>query len=384
MEGDVVNLAHVEPQLERVLEAASGLLRVQPIASLSQGIADGAVTIFGASGSALFLVARDDGVTSEDGVLSATSGTCSAMTVGARDTTHALLTTTSPGTLAVPLQGDTALAAVLWIRAAWPEPSATERAVALRVFATLAAAALANAQDYERIVALDSKRQDDIATLAHELRNPLGAIIYALRLLERLGAPDARILELRDLIGRQTKHLTRLVEDVLDLARLRHGKLRLESEPVDLREVVRLVVDTVRASGRAGDREVRDDLGTAPIVVDGDATRLDQVVRNLVDNAVKYSPPGTAIRLATDTRGTMAVLRVRDEGFGITAEMLPRLFEPFAQAEAAGTRAAGGLGLGLPLVQTIVEQHGGTITAHSDGPGKGSEFVVRLPLRTSS
>jgi hypothetical protein len=131
----VVNLAHVEPQLERVLEAASGLLRVQPIASLSQGIADGAVTIFGALGSALFLVARDDGVTSEDGVLSAVSGTCSAMTVGARDTTQALLTTTPPGTLAVPLQGDTALAAVLWIRAAWPEPSATERAVALRVFA---------------------------------------------------------------------------------------------------------------------------------------------------------------------------------------------------------------------------------------------------------
>jgi signal transduction histidine kinase len=107
-------------------------------------------------------------------------------------------------------------------------------------------------------------------------------------------------------------------------------------------------------------------------------------VRNLVDNAVKYSPHGTAITVTTERRDTMAVLRVRDEGIGIAANMLPRLFEPFAQAEAGGRRAAGGLGLGLPLVQIIVEQHQGTITAHSDGLGKGSEFVVQLPLRSSA
>jgi signal transduction histidine kinase len=334
------------------------------------------VTIFGASGSALFLIEG------ECGVLSAVSGSCSALAAGTRDTTSALLKAADPGTLAIPLRADTTLVAVLWIRSDWPESAAFETSVSLRLFATLAAAALENARDYQRLLEVDSKRQDDIATLAHELRNPLGAIVNALHILERFGAPDAQVVHLRNLIGRQTKHLTRLVEDVLDLARLRHGKLRLESQRMDLREVVRLVVDTVRASGRAGDREVRDDLGTVPIVVDGDATRLEQVVRNLVDNAVKYSPQGTAISVSIETQGAMAALRIRDEGIGIAADMLPRLFEPFAQAEAAGKRAAGGLGLGLPLVQAIVEQHGGTVAAHSDGLGKGSEFVVRLPLRS--
>jgi signal transduction histidine kinase len=342
---------------------------------VTQAIADSTVAIFDASGSALFVVEG------ERGVLAAVSGSCSALGAEMRDTTEAL-SNAVPGTLVIPLRAAATLVAILWIRADWSESVAFETSVPLRLFATLAAAALENAQDYQRAIEVDSKRQDDIATLAHELRNPLGAIVSALHVLERFGAPDARVFELRNLIGRQTRHLTRLVEDVLDLARLRHGKLRLESERVDLRDVVRLVVDTVKASGRAGDRRVDAELGTAPIVIDGDATRLEQVVRNLVDNAVKYSPQGTAISVAVEAQETMAVLRVRDEGIGITADLLPRLFEPFAQAEAGGKRAAGGLGLGLPLVQAIVEQHGGTIAAHSDGLGKGSEFVVRLPLRS--
>ena len=365
-------------QLERVLDATRNLLRLRPVASLSQAIADSTVAIFDASGSALFLVEGNSGV------LAAVSGSCSALALGIRDTKEALLKAADDGTRAFPLRADTTLVGVLWIRSDWPESAAFETSVSLRLFVTLAATALENARDYQRVIEVDSTRQDDIATLAHELRNPLGAIVSALHILERFGAPDARVLELRNLIGRQTKHLTRLVEDVLDLARLRHGKLRLESERMDLREVVRLVVDTVRASGRAGDREVDADLGTVPIVIDGDATRLEQVVRNLVDNAVKYSGPGTAIRVSIEKQGAMAALRVRDEGIGITADLLPRLFEPFAQAEAARKRAAGGLGLGLPLVQAIVEQHGGTIAAHSDGLGKGSEFVARLPLRSSS
>ena len=364
-------------QLERVLDATRKVVRLQPVASLNQSIADSVVTIFDASGSALFVI-KDGG-----GVLAAVSGTCSGLALGMRDTTEALLKVVPSGTLVIPLQADTTLVAILWIRSAWSESAAFEASVPFRLFATLAATALENARDYQRVIEVDSTRQDDIATLAHELRNPLGAIVSALHVLERLGAPDAQVLELRNLIGRQTKHLTRLVEDVLDLARLRHGKLRLESQRMDLCEVVRLVVDTVRASGRAGDREVREDLGIVPIVVDGDATRLEQVVRNLVDNAVKYSPQRTVISVSIETQGTMAALRIRDEGIGITADMLPRLFEPFAQAEAAGKRAAGGLGLGLPLVQAIVEQHGGTIVAHSDGLGKGSEFVVRLPLHSS-
>jgi signal transduction histidine kinase len=363
---------------ERVLEVVPALLRLQPAASLHQAIADSASRVFEASGTALFII-EDDG-----GVLTAAAGASPAWLPGARETTEALLNAAEPGTLAVPLRADDTLLAVLRIQAQGARAAALETSGPLRLFAAVAATALGNARDYQHVVGIDSRRQDDIATLVHELRNPLGAIVNTLRVLERLGAPDERTLQLRQLIGRQTSHLTRLVEDILDLARLRHGKLRFEPQPVDLRDVVRLVVDTVRASGRAGDHEVRDDLGTVALVVDGDVTRLEQVVRNLVDNAVKYSPHGTAITVTTERRDTMAVLRVRDEGIGIAANMLPRLFEPFAQAEAGGRRAAGGLGLGLPLVQIIVEQHQGTITAHSDGLGKGSEFVVQLPLRSSA
>lgn len=364
-------------QLQGVLDAAQKLLRLQPAPSLHQTLTDSALAIFDASGAALFLIER------ESGVLSAASGSCSALPQGMRDTMDALLKAAPPPTLAVLLETDETVLAVLWICSPQSGSVTSVTSVALQLFTTLAAVALENVRDYQRVIEADSQRKDDIATLAHELRNPLGAIVNALHILERLGAPDARVLELRNLIGRQTKHLTRLVEDVLDLARLRHGKLRLETQRMDLCDVVRVVIETIRASGRAGDRAVREDLGTVAIVIDGDVTRLEQVVRNLIDNAVKYSPQGTTIWVSIETQGSTAALRVRDEGIGIAADMLPRLFEPFAQAETARKRAAGGLGLGLPLVQAIVEQHGGTITAHSDGLGKGSEFVVRLPLRSS-
>jgi signal transduction histidine kinase len=363
-------------ELQRVLDATHRLLRLQSAASLNQAIADSVLTIFDVSGSALFLV---EGA---NGTLAAVAGSCVVSPLGACHPTDALLNVTESGTLAVPVRAGDNVLAVLWIRWDRFEPAAFETSVPLRLFVTQVAAALENAREYQSLIAVDSKRQDGIATVAHELRTPLGAIVNALHVLDRLGAPDARVLALRELIRRQTGHLTKLVEDVLDLARLRHGKLRLETKRMDLREVVGLVVDTVRAAGRAGDHELRDRLGTVPLFVDGDATRLEQVVRNLIDNAVKYSPQGSVITVSTDEDGTTAALRVRDEG-GIAPDMLSRLFEPFAQAEAGGQRAAGGLGLGLPLVHAIVEQHGGTIAANSDGVGKGTEFVVRLPLRPS-
>jgi signal transduction histidine kinase len=220
-----------------------------------------------------------------------------------------------------------------------------------------------------------------MATLAHELRNPVGAIMNALGVLERIGVPDVQAVRLRELIGRQARHLTRLVEDVLDVTRLRHGKLRLEREPVDLVETVRQAVESLEAAGRGAHHTFREAYADGPVVVAGDATRLEQVVRNLLDNAVKYSPANTAIDVSVERAGGDAVLSVRDEGIGIESNFLPRLFEPFAQAERAAQRGVDGLGLGLPLVRAIVEEHGGTISAHSDGAGRGSRFVVRVPVQ---
>jgi signal transduction histidine kinase len=382
--------------LERLLEATQRLARAPTEESLYRVIADSMSTLFEASGAALFLVA-DDCL-----VLTATSGRCGTLPLGMRilhaenamrrvmasgapirveraDATPDALQDQQPA-LVVPLKGSKDVVAVLWMRLGSTESVPANTALPVQIFATQAAAMLEHTRRAHEVA---ERKEREIATLAHELRNPIGAIINALRVLERFGAPETQAIKLHDLIGRQAKHLTRLIEDLLDVTRLRHGKVRLQRERVDLREVVHLALDALKASGRASDHDVRDSLAAEPIIVHGDATRLEQVVRNLLDNAVKYSPARTTITVAVQLDGAEAVLRVRDEGIGIAFDMLPRLFEPFAQAEAAGQRAAGGLGLGLPLVQSIVQQHGGTIAAHSDGIGKGSEIIVRLPTASA-
>jgi two-component system CheB/CheR fusion protein len=166
----------------------------------------------------------------------------------------------------------------------------------------------------------------------------------------------------------------------MDVARAEHGNIRVRCERIDLSEVVRRALESLTLAGRAERHRIERTLADEPVFVSGDATRLDQVVRNLLDNAVKYSPAGTTIRVSVEAEAGAAVLRVADQGIGMSGETLPRLFEPFAQADGALDRAAGGLGLGLPLVRAIVEAHGGHVSASSAGRGRGSEFVVRLPL----
>lgn len=369
-----------EAALERLLEATQRLARAPSEESLYHVIADSASTLVEASGAALFLI-EDDRL-----VLTATSGRCGTLPLGMRilhaenamrrvmatgapmrveraDATPDALHDQRPA-FVVPLKCSKDVVAVLWIRLGSTESAAANTALRVQIFATQAAAMLEHARHAHEVA---ERTEREIATLAHELRNPIGAIVNALRVLERFGAPETQAIKLRDLIARQAKHLTRLIEDLLDVTRLRHGKVGLHREPVDLREVVHLALDALKASGRASHHDVRDSLAAEPIIVHGDATRLEQVVRNLLDNAVKYSPTRTTVTVAVQRDGAEVVLRVRDEGIGIASDMLPRLFEPFAQAEAAGQRAARGLGLGLPLVQSIVQQHGGTIAAHSDG-----------------
>ena len=222
-------------------------------------------------------------------------------------------------------------------------------------------------------------RDQFLAMLGHELRNPLGAISYAVQLLERGGAPDAMERH-RRIIERQSRNLSRLVDDLLDVARVTSGKVVLQRQDLDLRDVVSRCLQSQDEAIRAQRLTVTTALGRDPIPVSGDPVRLDQVLTNLLENAVKYTPSGGSVDVSAHIADGRAVLRVRDTGMGISADILPRVFEPFTQDDRTLDRSRGGMGLGLTLVRTLVELHGGTVAVRSAGPGKGTTFEVALPL----
>lgn len=224
------------------------------------------------------------------------------------------------------------------------------------------------------------QRDEFLAMLGHELRNPLAAICLAGETMERTGV-DVFERE-RSMIARQTRHLSRLVDDLLDVARLTSGKVSLKRGSLSLGEVVRRALQSVE--GAASGHRLSVELHAEGLVIDGDAVRLEQVVTNLVTNAIKYTPPGGHIRVTLDREGDDAVLRVADTGVGIAAELLSQVFEMFVQADHTLDRARGGMGLGLTLVRRLVQLHGGEVVAHSDGIGQGATFVVRLPLESAS
>ncbi len=226
----------------------------------------------------------------------------------------------------------------------------------------------------------DRRKDEFLAMLAHELRNPLAPIRNALHLLKLPGA-DARVGErARGIMERQVEHMVRLVDDLLDVSRIMRDKIDLRREPIDLATVVARAVETAQPALDAEGHELTVSLPAEPLRLDGDLVRLAQVVSNLLHNAAKYTERGGKIALAAERRGDEAVLRVRDNGIGVSPELLPRIFDMFVQAERRTRDARGGLGIGLTLVRRLVEMHGGSIEARSDGPGTGSEFVVRLPL----
>jgi PAS domain S-box-containing protein len=216
-----------------------------------------------------------------------------------------------------------------------------------------------------------------LATLSHELRNPLGSIASAVAALDRIGGQRPDAARLREIIQRQAQHLGRILEDLLDVTRLTFGKLVLHTETLDLRGVARRCADVFEASGRFAGHSVSVVPEADPVPVEADRARLEQVIDNLLENAAKYSPAGSSIRVEVGRLEREAVLRVRDQGIGLAPDVLERIFEPFTQL---GERPADGLGLGLGLVRGIVREHGGTIVARSAGLGQGSEFEVRLPL----
>ncbi len=226
----------------------------------------------------------------------------------------------------------------------------------------------------------DRKKDEFLAMLAHELRNPLAPIQNAVQLMDLSGLDDPQLVWCREVIERQLRHLTRLVEDLLDVSRITEGKINVEREPVGLPAVVSRAIETCRPLIDARRHELIVEMPGEPVRVMGDLTRLSQVVGNLLNNAAKYTENGGRIRVTVASEGDEAVIRVLDTGVGIPADMLPKVFELFTQVERTLDRAQGGLGIGLALVRRLVDIHGGTVVAHSDGRGKGSEFVVRLPL----
>jgi signal transduction histidine kinase/CheY-like chemotaxis protein len=294
----------------------------------------------------------------------------------------------SPRMLCLPL-----LAAALRAEVAAEAARGRERSAhqEVRHAATLTAVLDATRADLERslgetsrlnaqLKSADQAKDEFLAMLAHELRNPLSPIVSALDLLRRQGPGAPSFGKLLDVIDRQARHLTRLVDDLLDVSRITRGVIELRRDPIHIRSVLLQAIDSVRPLIESENHTLSLSIPDAPIFVLADAVRLTQVFSNLLTNAAKYMSPGGRIDLSVALDESSVAVRVGDTGIGIEKDMLPRIFDLFIQAPQALDRSKGGLGIGLTLVRRLVALHGGSVEARSEGAGKGSEFVVRLPV----
>ncbi|MEX1232009.1 MAG: HAMP domain-containing sensor histidine kinase [Planctomycetaceae bacterium] len=219
-----------------------------------------------------------------------------------------------------------------------------------------------------------------VATLAHEMRNPLSALTYALQVWVSLQDDSPQMSELHDVMKRQVVQLTRLCEDLLDQARLILGKLELSREHIDVGRVIDYACEQIKPFINRCGHSLNVKLPAEPLIVDGDASRLLQVFANLIQNAAKFTDKNGCLHVDVDSQEGMAVVRIRDNGRGIEKDMLPSIFDVFKRGDISGGASKNdGLGIGLHLVKTVVDLHGGTVDAHSEGLGHGSEFIVRLP-----
>ncbi|SFH94499.1 PAS domain-containing protein [Planctomicrobium piriforme] len=246
--------------------------------------------------------------------------------------------------------------------------------------AQMGSVALENVRLYDDLREADRRKDQFLATLAHELRNPLSPLTAASHLLQSdPGNPD-QVTELTDVIYRQCEQLKRLIDDLLDVSRISTGKLHLRYEHVQLQTAISAALDISRPVMTTAGHTLRVSLPDEPLTVNGDQVRLSQVIANLLINAAKYTPEGGSVELTLQKQNDSAVISVRDTGIGVPPEMLERIFELFSQVDSSHTRSQGGLGIGLTLVKTLVSMHGGTVQAASAGPGLGSTFTVTLPL----
>jgi PAS domain S-box-containing protein len=228
---------------------------------------------------------------------------------------------------------------------------------------------------------VDHRKNQFLAILSHELRNPLAPIVHATHLLRQQEMPDENGVQrrAREVIERQTSTLAKLVNDLLDIARLTTGRIQLQRETVDARTIVRHALETTAPQAEQRRHSIVAVMPAHPVWLRADPTRLEEVVVNLVGNAVKYTPPGGRIEVLVESDDRHGILRVRDSGVGIAPDVLPHVFEPFTQADQSLERSQGGLGIGLHVVKGLIELHGGSVGARSAGLGQGSEFFVRIP-----
>lgn len=243
-----------------------------------------------------------------------------------------------------------------------------------------AAIAIENARLYHEAREADRRKDEFLAMLAHELRNPLAPLRNSVQILKMPRVDPATAEHAREMMERQIHHLVRLVDDLLDVSRVMRGKIELRTEQIELATIVARAVEAAQSLIESQQHELTVNLPTESLLLEADAVRLAQVIGNLLTNAAKYTEPNGRIWLSAQREGNQVVLRLRDTGIGISPGLLPRIFELFVQADHAATHSQGGLGIGLTLVKRLVELHHGTIEAHSAGLGRGSEFVVRLPL----
>jgi len=228
----------------------------------------------------------------------------------------------------------------------------------------------------------DRHKDEFLAMLAHELRNPLAPIRNAVHLMRMKALQDPQMCLARDVIERQLSQLTRLVDDLLDVSRITRGKINLTRQPLKVSELIARAVETVEPIIQGRSQVLTVELPEQPPVVDGDCMRLTQAIANVLGNAAKYTDAGGSIVLQVCARARDVEIRVRDTGIGIPAEVLPKIFDLFTQLDQRMERPQSGLGIGLALVRRLVEMHGGSVSAHSEGAGRGSEFVICLPLMT--
>src|SRR4051812_33634906 len=262
------------------------------------------------------------------------------------------------------------------------EEVAGRAAIALdnaRLYRSLKREITRSRQAEEELQNANQRKDEFLAMLSHELRNPLAPIRNAVELMRRVGSTEQRLVMARDVIDRQATQLTRLVDELLDVSRISQGKIVLKKEPLELAKIIAHSVETARPMMDQREQRLSLEVSARPIWVQGDFARLSQAVANLLNNASKYTPEGGRIRLTAAASEGVATITVEDNGSGIDAELLPRIFELFVQGDRGLDRSQGGLGIGLTLVKRLVELHQGRVEAHSDGIGAGARFRILLP-----
>jgi signal transduction histidine kinase/ActR/RegA family two-component response regulator len=250
----------------------------------------------------------------------------------------------------------------------------------LDLLARQAADLIERRQAEEALKEADRRKDEFLATLAHELRNPLAPIRNSLHILRLAGSDSGTAERVHEMMERQVGHMVRLVDELMEVSRITRGKIELRKEQVELADIIRSAVETSKPLIEAAGHQLAISLPAEPVTLEADPVRLTQVIANLLNNAAKFTKEGGQIWLDVRRKRSNAVVSVRDNGLGIPPDMLPKVFDLFTQLDRTYNRAQGGLGIGLTLVRSLVDMHGGSVEAKSDGPGQGSEFVVRLPL----